>query len=62
LVDERWVLLVVCELLRRANELCATREDPLSARFAGLSVPELRRKVEEAKTRAARGKVKPLEF
>ena len=48
--------------LRRAEELCATREDPLSARIAGLSVPELRREVEEAKARAARGEVKPLEF
>lgn len=48
--------------LRRDDELCATRKDPLSARVASLSVPELRREVEEAEARAARGKVKPLEF
>jgi hypothetical protein len=46
----------------QSDDLVATVSDPLSDRVAGLSVPELRREVEEARTRAARGEVKPLEF
>ena len=42
--------------LRRADELCATREDPLSDRIASLSVPELRRKIEEAKGEGREGR------
>ena len=36
--------------------------DRLSARVTSLSVPELRREVEQAKARAARGEVEPLQF
>jgi hypothetical protein len=37
-------------------------DDPLSARVASLSVPELRREAEQAKSKAARGEVEPLQF
>jgi len=40
----------------------AVPEDPLSSRIAGLSAAELHQQVEEAKARAARGEVEPLEF
>lgn len=46
----------------RGDDLVATLRDPLSERVASLSLPELRREVEEAKARIARGGVKPLQL
>ena len=48
-------------VLRDDDLLAASAfNDPLSKRVAGLSLPELRREVEEAKERATRSGVKPL--
>lgn len=44
----------------RGEDLVATAKDPLSARVARLSFPELLQKIERAKEKIARGEVKPL--
>ena len=50
-------------VLRDDDLLAASAfNDPLSKRVAGLSLPELRREVEEAKGRIARGGVKPSQL
>ncbi len=46
----------------RGDDLVATLRDPLSERVTSLSLPELRREVEEAKARIARGWVEPLQL
>jgi hypothetical protein len=52
----------VAYILQGGDLVVTVSDDPLSNRVASLSVPELRSEVEQAKARAARGEVKPLEF